>query len=173
MNDLMKFNDTYWVEKRKDFVKLCFAFTPEFDEDLKQLDFLYAKISSKIILDYYKIYCVNRENKDWSIIFKNIFEIDGFIQILIPKTQETKIDKMKQLLDENRCKVNQIHNSFYSSSLSNMQKAWKGSIIISNSNLNRCREFSACPINIDPYNLAVYSVDIYGEGVEDINWGIN
>ena len=41
-------NEIYWTEKLENFVKLCFAFSPELHEDLEQLNFIYTKIAEKI-----------------------------------------------------------------------------------------------------------------------------
>ena len=166
-------DDIFWVEKRKNFVKICFAFTPETDEDLEQVEFIYSKIIPKIKLSNYKIFSVSEENGKRTVSKKNALQFDEFMQILIPESQEITESGIEQLLAENKCNFNSIHKSFYSSQIVDMEKNLLKSIVITQTFITKSIEFSSCPIKIDPYNLAVYSVDVYGEGVENIDWKLN
>lgn len=50
--------EIFWVEKRKDFVKLCFGFSPEIHEELKPSGSIYEKIEERIQKNHYKSFSV-------------------------------------------------------------------------------------------------------------------
>lgn len=167
-------NEIYWIEKDKNFVKLCFAFSPELHESLEPLDFIYDKILEIINGNNYKIFSVSvNDNHKISIVPKQSFEIDEIITILIPSQQEIKDDYIKQLFYEKKCNFDKMYNSFYSIELNDLQKCLSGSIIISHSMAIHCNKFSACPIkNVNLYNVSAYCVDIYGDDVQNLNWNL-
>lgn len=171
MIELSKSSDNvFWIEKRDNFVKLCFLFTPEKDEDLNDVDLIYKKINDNIAIDDYNIFSVSEENGKWMATLKTNLVVDGFIQVLVPTKQKINSNTITRLLAEKDCKLSKIYSSFYSLELIGVQNDLEDSLIITHSNLKQCREFSSCPLEIDTYNLAVYSVDIYGKNVENIDW---
>lgn len=170
MNKKEMDRNVFWVEKHRDFVKLCFAFTPELDEDLNQVDFLYSKIKEKFSIKNYKIFCMDYDNKTWSGDFKKEFSTDGFVKVLVPICQNISANQIKKQFVE--CGFYKIYHSYHSEQIEEIQKKLNDAIIITHTQLNKCREFTACPIKIDLDNLAVYSVDIYCRNIEKINWDL-
>ena len=165
-------NNIYWVEKRKNFVKLCFAFSPEFDTYLKDLDVMCAEIVKRIILNNYEIFCAHEEKKKLMIESDKKSLMNGFLEILVPKTQGVAVNEIERLLKEKNISINMIYGGFYSQPLTEIQKSLPGSIIItphSNKDVfSQSKEFVSCPA--DAQHLAIYCVDIYGNGVESIEW---
>lgn len=176
LTDMIKLSksgeNVFWTERKKNFVKLCFLFSPEKDEDLKNLDrelkIVYRSIENEFLMSNYKIYCISKDKKQILVSLKTIFDFDGFIKILIPKGENISEYDLAQLLIE--CSFGKIYRSFYSKELTNLQESLRDALIFTHTYLNRCRAFTSCPIEIDSYNLDVYSVDIYGRGVENLNW---
>ena len=171
MSELIKTDDNlYWVERRENFVKLCFAFTPEWDEDLTQLDYIYAKISEKIALSDYDVFCVCIESNKRIIKPSKSFVNEGYAQVLVPKNLKVTISQIEQLLVEKRCDFSGLRKNFYSLQIAYVQESLTNSIVIAGSTFAGSKEFVSCPEN--PLFLAPYCVDIYGKGVENIDWGI-
>lgn len=161
----------FWTERRHDFIKLCFAFTPELDEDLCQVDSLYSKIKEQIILKNYRIYALDYGNKEWSINVKNEFDTDGFIKILLPINQEIDIEKIKELFSE--CSFNSTYHSFFSNFLAMRQAELEGAIIVAHTQLIKCKDFKCCPLQVDPYFVSTYSVDLYGKNIQSLCWNLD
>ncbi len=167
-------NEIYWTEKLENFVKLCFAFSPELHEDLEPLNFIYAKIAEKIKTENYKIFAFH-ENKNQIkfTLLKNIYEIDSRISVLFPATQEIKETDIEKLFKDKKCNYDKIYRNYYSNELHDIQKCLPGSIIISHSLSVHCTNFTSCPIkDINLYNISAYSVDLYGDAVQNKNWDI-
>lgn len=167
-------NEIYWTEKGENFVKLCFAFSPELHEKLEPLNFIYAKIAEKIKTENYKIFAVHKnKNKIKVTPLKNFLEIDSQISILIPTEQEIKEVAIEKLLNDKKFNYDRIYRSYYSSELHDIQECLPSAIIISHCLSIHCANFISCPIkNVELFNISAYSVDLYGNTVQNITWDI-
>ena len=174
--DQVNFRETeiFWVEKRKDFVKLCFGFSPEIHEELKPLGSIYEKIEERIQKNHYKSFSVWEDKNNKMIVVANeTFQINGVVTVLIPTTQKVDGNIVQKLFYEKGCNLDKIYRSFYSSELHEIQKYFTGSFILSHNLAIHCTEFSSCPIkNISRYNISAYSVDIYGDDVQKMIWDL-
>ena len=76
MNKIKSYkNEIYWTEKGENFIKLCFAFSPELHEDLEQLNFIYTKIAENIETKSYKIFAVHK-NKNQIKLALSAYSVD-------------------------------------------------------------------------------------------------
>jgi hypothetical protein len=161
----------YWSEKQNNFVKLCFSFSPEFDTYMEDFKFLYDKITKKVLLDNYNIFCINKEAKKQTIkVEETPLTLEGIVKVLLLKTKVITMNEIEQQFIKKKCDFHK--KKFYSPQFADLQRCLPaGSIIIINSGSvphSQLREYNSCPV--DPKNLAIYCIDIYGDNVESIEW---
>lgn len=166
-------DELFWTEKKENFIKICFPFTPEFDKDLNQVNFIYKKICDKISIYNYKIFSLNNENGKWITTLTTDFNPNGLVQILVPLEQKIDADYISQLFIKKNCKFTEIYHSFHSIKISDLQKEIKDSYIITQSFITNNKKLSLYTKEIGLHNIAIYSVDIYGINVDKIDFELN
>lgn len=169
---LIDSNSLFWYEKKENFVMLCFSFSPEIegslDDDLK---IVFAKIAEKIDLKNYDIFSANEE-KNRLYVANNLNGnlSENYLNVLVPKGNSFSINDLENVFRQKKTKLCDSYKVFYYPSFAEIQKQIPNSILITQNVFAQSNEFISCSKN--SYNLVIYSVDLYGDGIQDIDWEI-
>lgn len=167
--EIEKTNKYFWVEKKNDFVKLCFDFLPENDEYIADIEETEALIKRKIELKRYRWFAGKKNNEIIELDQKDdIFSNRSSAYFLVPLESGIGISDLQKILLKYDCNFRKSYETFYYDRFASIQKEICNSIIISHTVLLSNKRFVSMPV--DHHNICVYSLDIYMEGIDKIEW---
>lgn len=159
----------FWVEKRNDFVKLCFDFLPESDEYMTDIKEAEALIKRKIELKRYRWFAGIKDNDIVESEPKSdIFSNNSSVYFLLPLESGVGISDLQKILLKHDCNFRKAYRTFGYDKFVSVQKEIENSVIINHTVLLKNEEFVSAPA--DSFNTYVYSLDIYMEGADKIEW---
>ncbi len=159
----------FWVEKRNNFVKLCFDFLPESDEYMTDIKETEALIKRKIELKRYRWFAGIKDNDIVELEQKSdIFSNNSSVYFLLPLESGVGISDLQKILLKYDCNFRKSYETFGYDKFVSVQKEIGNSIIINHTVLLKNEEFVSAPVA--SFNIYVYSLDIYMEGADKIEW---
>ena len=159
----------FWVERREDFVKLCFDFLPESDGYMTDIKKTEALIKRKIDLKGYRCFAgVGKNDLIEPEAKEDIFSGSGSVYFLLPLETCTGIMELRKILLKYECNFRKAYKTFCYDKFVSIRKELCGSVIIGRTVLLNNEEFVLAPANV--FNMCVYGLDIYMKGADKIEW---